>query len=63
MDIENGTNNSSDYFRAMLINGNEDITEATPLIKNEGIITADNSAFKQNRNGNDGAVIRYGVKR
>lgn len=63
MDIENGANNSSGYFRAKLINGDEDITEATPLIKNEGVLTVDNSTFRNIRNhatstSNSGSAIR-----
>ena len=63
MDIENGANNSSGYFRAKLINGDEDITEATPLVKNEGVLTVDNSTFRNIRNhatstSNSGGAIR-----
>ncbi len=63
MDIANGANNSSGYFRVDVINTDGDILATDPLIINAGVLNIKSSIFENVRNNNGttagtGGVIR-----
>ncbi len=63
MDIANGANDSSGYFRADVINGASDVLATQPLILTSGKLTVNASTFQNIRNNagasnNSGGAIR-----
>ena len=64
MDIENAAADSSGYFRADLIEGDDDIVASQPVIINLGDLTINSSVFQNIRNGytasdKSGGAIRH----